>query len=115
MIIPQAGTGSKDLAGVSLRPGALRHAKRGPVKKMRLFGRPIPGVPALDRRIERSAALQGFDQATVHAFLRVRLNEGKPAHENQSYYDKSSYDVLRHGCPSMFLAAARPRMMNAMG
>jgi len=32
------------------------------------------------------------------------LNEGKPAHENQSCYDKCGYDLLHHGWHSMRLA-----------
>jgi hypothetical protein len=32
------------------------------------------------------------------------LGIGKHAHDNQSHYDKSGYDVLQHGCHSMGLA-----------
>jgi hypothetical protein len=76
-------------------------------------GTPSPGLnphpkldPALYRRIERSAVLQGFDQATVPALLRMLLKQGKPAHENEPCYDKSGYDLLHHGCHSMGLATA---------
>jgi hypothetical protein len=46
-----------------------------------------------------SAGLEGFERASVQAPF-VLLGIRKHAHDNQSHYDKSSYDVLQHGCHS---------------
>jgi hypothetical protein len=89
-------------AGSALSPGSF--GDRG-TPSPGLIPNPMLGPP-LYRRIERSAVLQGFNQATVPARLRMLLNEGKPAHENERRYDKSGYDPLHHGCHSMRLATA---------
>ena len=88
----------------SRRRGALSHAEALATGNVFTRINSASQATRLYRRIERSAVLQGLDQATVPALLRMLLNEGKPAHQNQSCYDKSGYDVLRHGCHSMGLA-----------
>jgi len=59
--------------------------------------------------------LQGFDQATVQALLRMLLNVGKPAHEDERCYDKSGYDPLHHGCHSMGLATREDDGLHGRG
>jgi hypothetical protein len=46
-----------------------------------------------------SAGLEGFERASVQAPFML-LGIRKHAHDNPSHYDKSSYDVLQHGCHS---------------
>ena len=58
-------------------PGSIPHPKFNPMDRPPAL---VRAVPVLYRGIERSAGLQGFDQATVQARLRMLLNEGKPGH-----------------------------------
>jgi hypothetical protein len=57
----------------------------------------VDGSAGLPKCTDDVPVPDGTDDVPVPA-LKVRLGVGKHEHENQSRYDTSGYDVLRHGC-----------------
>ena len=58
----------------------------------------VDGSAGLLKCTDDVSVPDGTDDVPVPA-LKVRLGVGKQEHENQSRYDTSGYDVLRHGWP----------------